>query len=237
MASSIAVAQCNLKAQPMPTGLSSFFVLNTDISFPASSSYTPPSGLIFDANIMGRTPAESFAKRTEAVNYFLSQYGVDFTSSDSAQGGNIVLMHTMNDPNWNTRTVFSGGQEVPQAGWVTFESRWWFAVVGQQAKLFGIWGGASGVNVPQGTAAAFGEWVIETEIPCDSALPETGRVYMSFKTERPIIPDYLGRGSFEFDVQGDPGVDGVASGLSDLRGDTSTPGNLRVISKIIVRFE
>jgi len=237
LGSSFSYAQCNVKAQPMPNGHSSYYVFNTDASFAAPANYAPPSGLAFDANVLDRTVAESLARRSEAVDYFLSQYGIDFTSSDTAQGGNIVLYHTMNDLNWKMRTVFSGGQEVPQDGWETFESRWWFTVVGQDARLFGAWGGAGGIGVRQGTAATFGEWVINTEIPCESGPPERKAIYMSFKSEMPIFPDYLGRGAFEFVVEGDPGTDGVANGVSDLRFDPNVPGNIRVISKVIVRFE
>ena len=104
---------------------------------PTDTEYDAPTGEDFDRIIMGRNDNEIAERKQLAVDYFKEQFGVDFTNSDSAQDGSVVLFQTYSDPRWNYRCYKLPNTRVPKSGFIVHDAQWVMAVVGAQATLYG----------------------------------------------------------------------------------------------------
>ncbi len=146
---SVAWAQCNSAPQTLPnipTQLSNFFVITADQTFTDATFSEPAWGGLFDANVMGRTPTQQEDRRQEAIAFFNSRFGVDFSAADAVDfnddtitdwwdttDGRFRLRYYMTpdavdaadgmpDANFGQRVVYSGGDTVPAAGWPVREA-------------------------------------------------------------------------------------------------------------------
>ena len=147
---SAAAAQvvCNYAGQTLPAGLSNFFALSADGVFdPMSANYQLPPGSDFDSNAAGRNAAQAGVRRTEAYTFFLDKYGIDFfagtTNADgtvTSADGDVLLFHTAVDPRFKQRVIYSGGDMVPEEGWVVHEGRYAASVIVSNHSLTGSWG-------------------------------------------------------------------------------------------------
>lgn len=246
----LAQVTCNENGQTTPEGLGSFFVLNADGVFdPMTAEYELPDGSTFDVDVLSRTQAEIDARKSEAYDFFLDFYGIDFFSgtvnpdgSVLSSDGGVILYHTAVDSRWNQRVIYSGGDEVPEEGWVVHEARFSASVLIDGYPLTGSWGGP-GEPVPYGTTIANGEWVFEKVVPCtfdsdgSSAPDQNSRIHLSYRNDIPFVPDFLNRAAVEYEVE-------TVSGLSSRSGEAIgrielniLPGNLiEAIVKIGLRM-
>ena len=146
--SPIGWAQCNNAPQTLPnipTQLSNFFIITADQTFTDATFSEPAWGGLFDANVMGRTPTQQEDRRQEAIAFFNSRFGVDFSTAISGDvngdshpewitpDGKFLLRYYMTpdavdaadgmpDANFGQRVVYSGGDTVPAAGWPVREA-------------------------------------------------------------------------------------------------------------------
>lgn len=234
IASVSAFAECNWAPQPLPTGLVGQYLLNVDSQFTPTPDYQLPSGASFDTNVMNRSAAEVQARRQQAVDFFLAEYGVDFTSGDIDTSGNVVLVYTMLDPLWQPRVIHSAGEMMPAEKWVFHEARYVMTVLGETV-FYGNFGGQEGVYAPFGTTAVFGEWVFESVIPCRDPVSEQRQTrYFHFQSRYPFLPDFFGGAAVDYLVRDSGNQEGRATGSLTLRYLDS--GDLHAIAKVIVQF-
>lgn len=241
---------CNQNPQTTPQGLKNFFIMNSDGVFdPMTTLYQLPSGSSFDTGVLSRTPAEIVQRRTDAYNYFLATFGIDFFSgTPNADGtvlsadGNVLLFHTAVDPRWSQKIIYSGGDNISRDGWIVHEARYAASVISSSFTATGTWGGA-GVPLPFGATMADGEWVFDRVVPCTndadgSAAPEeTSTIHIRYQTQNPFIPDFQNRAAIEYDlftVSGISSTTGRAVGRIELN---QLPGDLiQAIVKISLRL-
>jgi hypothetical protein len=227
-------AECNWAPQPLPAGVAQQYVLNIDHQFTPPVDYELPSGADFDANVMGRDSVQSLARRQQAVDFFLSEYGIDFSAGDTDPSGSVALIYTMVDSAWLPKVVHSGGDMVLEAGWQLHEARYVMTVL-SPTMLHGTFGGIDGVMAPFGTTAVFGEWVMETRTPCRNPDSEqTGQRYFQFQSRYPFLPDFFGGAGVDYVVRDSVNNLGRAQGSLTLR--YLSNGDLHAIAKMVVRF-
>ena len=175
---------------------------------------------------MGRDAAAIATRQAQAFDFFLTTYGIDWSlgipvdaNNWVSPDGSMILAYTATDPRFNQRIVYSGGDNVPQDGWVVHEARYTMIVIAPSALFFGTWGGAGGELVPQATTVADGEFLIETTVPCLPTGTQTGTIHLRYQTDDPFVPDFQNRAAFEYDittVSGIPSVSGTAVGRIEL---------------------
>ena len=238
-------AQCNYAGQTTPAGNTNFFVMDAESIFdPMDPMYALPSGFDFDTTVMGRTPAQIAARQAQAFSFFLTKYGIDWSlgipidaNNWISPDGNIILTYTGVDSRFNQKVYYSGGDMVPQDGWVVHEARYAMIVVGPSATFFGTWGGAGGQLVPQATTTADGEYFIETEVACLPMGTQTGTIHLRYQTDDPFLPDFQNRAAFEYDittVSGITSTNGTAVGRLEL--NYLTGGLLHARVKNIIKM-
>jgi hypothetical protein len=128
---------------------------------PGDTEYVAPTAEDFDREIMQRDDDEIEQRRQEAVDYFLERFGVDFSDADIAQDGAIILLHVYQDPRWNYRCYKLPCRYVPRSGYVVHDAQYVMAVVAPNATFYGSWGGEEGTEVPGGSVAVNGEYLIQ----------------------------------------------------------------------------
>ena len=171
---------------PTATGL----LMANGVYDPADTDYVPPTADDFDTVIMGRDEAAKAERRQLAVNYFAERYGIDL-SGGFADGGNIVLIDTLLDPRNNYRAYQIPGKNgrpmSSRQGWIVYDRQYvmFVGALGQPATLFGTWGGAEGTEVPPGTAAVDGDYLIQAGKKFRRKNPNN--VYIRFQSADPIF--------------------------------------------------
>ena len=238
-------AQCNFAGQTTPAGLGNFFVMDSESVFdPMDPNYELPSGNDFDTNIVGRTAGQAATRRADAFNFINTKYGFDWNSGIQIDAnnwvspdGNMILTYTATDSRFNQRVVYSGGDNVPQSGWVVHEARYTMIVIGPSATFFGTWGGAGGELVPQGTTVADGEFLFDTVVPCLPNGTQSGLIHLRYQTDDPFVPDFQNRAAVEYDITT---VSGISSPLGQAVGRIElnylTGGLLQTRVKTIFKF-
>lgn len=229
------LAECNYAPQPIDTGLAGYYIVSTDITFDPLGNPDPPEGSVFDTTIRGRTPAEAAAFKTLAVNFFQSEYGIDFSLSDSAQGGAIVLKHEMGDPRWGYKVRYSGDEMVDQTGWDFHDGYYMLEVIGSSATLFGNYGGVGGRFANQGTKAFYGEFVVDYRTPCRNPTTElSGSRVFPYQSSGISTTFPFGRVAYTLDTSGVVGASGTTRGRQLI--NALSNGDLHVYGHKIIRF-
>ena len=151
---------------------------------PNDPSYQPPAGSDFDTLIMGRNAAQQAAQKALAINYFNTRYGIDFSSSDSAQGGNVILLHFSSDDLWQKKLYFGTGFRNDFATSDVYRGYYTMFVVGSSATFTGTWGGA-GTVVANGTLAEFGEFSVDVTGKCSDGTTDTTNIHFDYQYVEP----------------------------------------------------
>jgi hypothetical protein len=182
---------CNLDPYQAPSGTSTVFFLSADGSFDPTDPGIQPSGPNdFDTLVLGRNAAQIAARRALAVNYYLTKYGIDFTSGNSALGGAVFLAKFSSDDFWGFRVHGASDYRTHQdAGEI--KMGYYAMVVWAPAgvTLYGTWGGGGGTWVPRDTVAEFGEMVIDLPQPCTDGSTQTTSFYIEYESIVPQMAD------------------------------------------------
>jgi hypothetical protein len=177
--------------------------------------YLAPTAEDFDEVIMGRDEVGKLLRRQEAVDYFIERYGVDFSFSDFAQNGNIILLHNYQDPRWNYRAYnVPGHSDIPKSGLIVHDTQYVMFVIGTEATLHGSWGGVLGTTVPGGTAAVDGEYLIQGTNRFTLGHPRN--IYIRFQSTSPIFGADSGRITFDCRLEHESLGKGLALGRQEL---------------------
>ncbi len=199
--------------QTTPTGLTNFFVLSSEESFNAPSFSTfdvvaNPSidGDRFDIDKMGRSVAAQIVQRQLAVDYFVNQFGVNFSTTVNADtnhtqkswvsnDGKWKMYHFTIEPRYNQRIVYSGGEYVPTDGWKVNQGfyRMMAESGNNTASTTGAWGELVTRTVLDSTFADFGEMRIEQRLPCVTSGFQTSNIDLNYESIRPTFLDVLSR--------------------------------------------
>lgn len=157
---------------------------------PADASFVPPTADEFDTVIMGRSEAEKLARRQLAIDYFVERYGIDL-SAGFADDGNIVLVDALIDPRNNYRAYQlpgkNGRQKSFAEGRIVYDRQYvmFMGALGRPVTLYGTWGGAEGTEVPPGSAAVDGDYLIQAGKKFRRGDPRN--VYIRFQSVDPIL--------------------------------------------------
>ena len=162
---------------------------------PMDPNFTPPSGNDFDVTVMGRTPAAALARRNQAFTYFQTTYGIDFNTAIQLNpstwitpDNSVLLVYAMTDPRYNYKLNSISGVRLAPVGGDIAEAVYLMAVVNPAgATLFGTYGGAGGVAVPEGTAALHGEIYTTVPILCSDSSIDMESFYMMYQSLEPVM--------------------------------------------------
>ncbi len=206
--------------QTTPAGLTNFFVLSSEDTFndPALNTFDPTvnteiDGDRFDIDIMLRNVASQVAQRQLALDYFLNQFGVSFSTLVAADSGhtqkswgsndgNWLLLHYTIEPRYNQRIVYSGGETVPTDGWEVNQGYYRMMAISDTATTNGAWGDAATRTVQQFTFADYGEMRIQKRLPCVTSGFQTSTIDLNYETIRPTFPDVLANYGSAYGYQG-----------------------------------
>lgn len=98
--------------------------------------------------------------KAQALAFFKLRYGLDFSKSN--QIGHAMFLDFTNDPHMNLRAYSISDMNVPRSGWFVDDGGWAVYAVKGSMTLYGTYGGATGTQVPAGTALMFGYYKINT---------------------------------------------------------------------------
>lgn len=216
---------CNLDPYSDPNGTTQAFYITADGSFdPTDPMIQIADPDDFDILVMGRNAAQRTARKALAINYFLTTYGIDFSTGDSQMGGQVLLAKFTSDDFWGLK-VHAASDYRTDAAAGTIDQGYYAMVVWAPAGItvHGTWGGVGGIWVPQNTVAEFGEMLIHVPQPCTDNSTVSSTFYMEYETIGAQIADgTLGLGPsypsiFDHRVTSpDFGV-GTIDGLKELR--------------------
>ena len=211
-------AQCTETAQPIPEGLSSYLVIEAQKSITGVVADDPD---FFHDDLLGRSQTEIDDKKTEAISFFQTEYGVTIDSSDvvfDTTGKPVgVLRETMLNQDADLRVISAGNSFVPTGGWPTYLRRHWITITNKQGARFGgNYNGPSSGFVPFGTSVSYGEIHIIEEDDCGTTGNEFTYIY---KSKQPVFPDFQDRGVLLYEVEGISGApDAIAFARAEANG-------------------
>src|SRR5947199_6328730 len=100
---------------PPPAGYSKYLVYIANGSYnPKDPTESPPNGDYFFHQIMGWNNAQIAEQKAQAVAFFKTRFGLDFSKSD--QMGNLMLFSFWGGHAINYRVYTISGMDVPRAG-------------------------------------------------------------------------------------------------------------------------
>ena len=218
-----------LPRAPIPSGFDGYMVFMSNGTYdPKDPNCETLDGEIFDRAVMGRDDAAVAARKADAVEYFLEEFGIDFSESDVTPGGEIELIHNMVTPCLDYRAYTIGGASVGPRGWPVFDAFFGLKVVGEGAELCGKYGvgGEGGCKpVPIDSAAVYGEYLIKA--PVGGSIP-------LFYASGYIPPEAARMGVVKCMVFSPIFGVGIAIGLKTVKG--LPDGRIRSSSRTVVTF-
>ncbi|WP_447972052.1 hypothetical protein [Nitrospira sp. Kam-Ns4a] len=147
----------------------------------------------FHRQIMGRTTEQIAEQKAMAIAFFKERFGVDFSASDEAS--NVALKLFTLTPDLDYRAYTASGESVPAQGWEIRDGGW-IGIVGPGGTTFhGVWGGAAGKTVPEGTLILFGDYNVRRLTPSDldgrgeARSPDAPPILIHYQSREPMIPD------------------------------------------------
>ena len=205
------------------------FMANGVVDF-NDSSYIAPTGEDFDRIIMGRDDQGIADRRAQAVEFFKTRFGIDFSNGDTAQDGKIGLFRSYLDPRFNYRAYKLGNKKIPNRGLVIHDSAFVMGVTDMEgAKFFGTWGGEEGKDVEFGTIAIDGEYLIQGTHIFKQGHPKN--MYLHFTSDLPIPEGFFNDIKFNCRIENVNGKVGVALGRRDdvILNDGRTQVNINTV--------
>ena len=196
-----------------PTGLSHYGVLLQTGTYDASTPHpTVPGcfggvcdGLYFQAEVMGRTPAEIVAQEAAAKTYFLTRFGLD--ADDPALVGRTFFFPFMIDPRGEYRLYTLSGESVPPEGWVVFDGGYSLLVTDPDGLTLG--GAHPGLHIPAGSFIVYGDYKIQKTKA--NGKPD-GEIVLHYQSPGPVILDHEGSHLIRCAIQHDEWGEGLAQG-------------------------
>ncbi len=147
------------KGSPAPAGLKKYIVFMADGAL-GPNALPSISGDAFQREIMKRTPAEIEAHKAKAKQYFLEQFGLDFSRAQTVNGVEVIdeasLSSYQFNPQQHYRAYTVSGEAVPSEGWEVRDGGYVLFLT-KDTVLHGRYGGA------EGKAARASEWMIYGE--------------------------------------------------------------------------
>ena len=106
-------------------------------------------------------------------------------SGDSAQNGNVILLHFSSDDIWEKRLYLGADFRVEDT---TSEVLWGYYaifVVGSSATLHGTYGGVGGIIVPNRTLTEFAEFSVDVTGVCSDRTTNTTNLHFDYRYVEP----------------------------------------------------
>ena len=161
--------------------------------FTDTASFLPPTGADFDSVVMGRDAAATQARQNVAFNYFLNNFGIDWSAAiqiDPATwispSGDLMLIHAMTDPRYEYRLNAMTDRRIHPVNGEVYEGVYLMVVVNPSGSaFFGNWGGAAGTFVERGMAAVHGEIFSTVPEYCNDGSMNVDTFYMEYQS---LIP-------------------------------------------------
>ncbi len=152
----------------MPSEFDGYMVFMSNGTYdPNAENCDRLDGDIFDRVIMDRDDEAVANRRADAVDYMMTNFGIDFSDTDEAQDGKIQLIHVMVTPCLDYRAYTIGGTSVGKWGWPIYDGFYGLTVVEEGAELCGTFGegGEGGCKpVPVDAGAVYGEYLIKAPV-------------------------------------------------------------------------
>ena len=186
---------CNENPWLAPVPTLGTVVMSAHGQFTDSISFLPPSGADFDAIIMGRSAADVQIRRQQAFDFFLNNYGVDWSTSTQidpatwiSASGDMLLIHAMTDPRYDYKMNATSDRRLHPANGEVFEGAYLMVVISPAGSIFhGSWGGAAGEFVPQGAAVVNGEIFSTVPVLCNDGTVDPETFYMLYQSLVPTM--------------------------------------------------
>lgn len=138
-------------------------------------------GQYFQEVIMGRTTAEILAEEAAAKAFFRQRFGIDV--DDPANEGRVAFLFYTADPRIDYRVYHMAGELVPSSGWEIRDGGHLWLITDPDG--FELGGEFTGVHVPAGAFATFGEYNIQKTLADGTP---AGEIVLRFKAKTPILP-------------------------------------------------
>ena len=180
----------------IPDGYTGFIVAMANGVLPSNTDIVSTNladFLDFQANALGRTPAEIAQHKADALQFFEDRFGVTAPENDPDYifDTGVVL------PQYNYRVYGIGGVKVPASGWLLEDASYRLIVVNPNGVTFG--GEFAGVHAPFGTIAVFGDYKIVRLKK--NGQPHPNPFIIAFKSTRAFTPAADGTGGFQCDLE------------------------------------
>ncbi|WP_433929416.1 hypothetical protein AB3662_37480 [Sorangium cellulosum] len=207
-----------------PEGYDGFLVFMATGSVPLSEGFFL-DGMIFQQEILGRTPAEIEQNRADALAYFETRFGI----ADADARADVAFLGFYADPRIDYRAYVISGQRVPPEGYVVHDGGWIALVTDPDGLTLG--GELAGVHVPAGTFFSFGDYSIEVTRPGRGRDPDP--IVIHYQCNDPLIPLANGGEVFTCDLLSEEFGAGRAQGMTS---PVIEDGNLRPNGRTVLTF-
>ena len=205
---------CNQSPSVAPSGYTAYITASIEKSIPSLDPL--PGGEAFDTYVdsLPQYVRSTNALRSNAEQFFLSEYGIDFTDNADtlSADGNFELLflsystETGASNDLDPRIHNASGYNLTNAGG-KLHAGIYYAVFNNIAEtetpLTGVWGGA-GIMVPIGTLVDYGEYLLEFQVACSdndtenytsdsvgtNSVDATEKKLIAFKSKQPALADY-----------------------------------------------
>ncbi|WP_437658499.1 hypothetical protein [Sorangium sp. So ce1182] len=207
-----------------PDGYDGFLVFMANGSVPLTDGFFL-DGMIFQEQIMGRTPAEIEQNRADALAYFETRFDI----ADADARPDVSFFGFYADPRINYRAYIISDRRVPPDGYEVHDGGWIAVVTDPDGLTLG--GEFAGVHVPAGTFFSFGDYSIE--------VPRSGRgrdphpIVIHYKCNDPLVPTFDGGEIFTCDLLSDEFGTGRAQGMTS---PVIEDGDLRPNGRTVLTF-
>lgn len=190
---------------PFPAGYNGLMVFMATGALPLSDGFFL-DGMIFQQQIMNRTPAQIAENRAAALAFFQERFGL--ANADSHP--DLFFFGFYVDPRIHYRAYVISGRHVPPEGFQVHDGGW-AALVTHPAGLT-LGGAFAGRHVPQNTLFTFGDYHIEVTRPGRGAKPSP--LIVHFRCLSPLVPTFTGGEAFDCAVTSDEFGEGLAQGVN-----------------------
>lgn len=209
-------------SSPTPEGFNKYLVYLGEATLaPGESSTLTDTASVqnFQEVVMQRDSAGVAANKASARQFFLTRFGLDFTSAASADPYAVetipgaMLLGFVENPKANYRAYTISGTSVPDEGWEVRDGGW-LAMVTQDTVLHGEYGGQQGKLVRAGTAFVFGNYNIKMTHGEGAGHGQQGKeIIINYQSGAPLLANDDGILVFSCDLSHPQWGSGKARGV------------------------